>query len=247
MHNLYVCNWKMFVDCALIDSFLKAYAAEALNMHQNTTIVVCPSFCFLGYTNDQQKVITQNSIKIGAQDCSQFATGAYTGEIAAQHLKQVGCLYTIVGHVERRKFFHENDEIVLAKATHLLCAGITPIICIGPFEGIFNVLDICMYVKKQVTFFMRNLDKNSTVIFAYEPHQAIGAGEIPSIHAIAEIFSYIKTAAYTFNPEAKQLIMYGGSVDEHSIKTLKTIRGIDGFLVGRASIDFQKLKNIISY
>lgn len=247
MHYLYVCNWKMFADASLIDSFLKAYAAELLSMDQNSTLVVCPAGCFLSYVNGQQKGITQNPLMLGAQDCSQFAIGAHTGEIAAQYLKQVGCLYGIIGHVERRKLFHETDEIILEKAKNLLSAGIIPIICIGPFEGNFNVLDVCTYVKKQVTFFMRNLDKNSNIVFAYEPHQAIGVSEIPSIHAIAEIIACIKTTAHTCNLEAKPLVIYGGGVDEHSIKTLKTIRGIDGFLIGRASIDFQKLKNIISY
>jgi triosephosphate isomerase len=231
----------------LIDSFLKAYARETSGISECGEIVICPPFSLLDYVYTQKRIGAINRLKLGAQDCSQFAYGAYTGEIAASYLKEAGCQYCIVGHAERRNLFYEDDAIVLTKIKNLLANGITPIICIGSTKGKLSMIDECIYNIKQIDFFMNNLDVNSNLIFAYEPHQTIGADTLPMIDSIKEIFSTIKTAICNFLFKKKPLIMYGGSVDENSIQILKKIDEIDGFLVGRASIDFQKLKNIISY
>jgi triosephosphate isomerase len=237
----------MLMNRPLIDSFLKMYAMEPSTVNQHGEIVVCPSFCFLDFVDTQKAMIADNALKLGAQDCSQFIEGAYTGEVAATYLKDVGCQYGIVGHPERRKLFHENDHIVLAKAKNLLANGITPIICIGSTENQLNVADECTYITKQINFFLRNFEKKDIFIFAYEPSHAIGTNVVPAIQSIKEIASIIKMIICNFDFEKKSLILYGGSVDENSIKSLKTVHEIDGFLIGRASIDFQKLKNIISY
>jgi triosephosphate isomerase (TIM) len=247
MNYLYVCNWKMFMNHRLIDSFLKAYALEASGIFEYGEVVICPPFSFLDYANTQKRIGAIDTLKLGAQDCSQFSYGAYTGEIAASYLQEAGCQYCIVGHAERRNLFYEDDRIVLTKIKNLLANGITPIICIGSIRGELSMVDECTCVIKQINFFMSNLDVNSNLIFAYEPHQAIGADTRPTIDSIKEIFSTIKTAICNFLFKKKPLIMYGGSVDENSIQILKKIDEIDGFLIGRASIDFQKLKNIISY
>ena len=247
MKYLYVCNWKMFVNHRLIDSFLKAYAVEVTGISEYGEVVICPPFSFFDYANTQKKIGGINTLKLGAQDCSQFTYGAYTGEIAASYLKEAGCQYCIVGHAERRNLFYEDDRVVLTKTKNLLTNGITPIICIGSIKGELSMVDECTYIMKQIDFFMRNLDVNSNLIFAYEPHQAIGGGTMPTIDSIKEIFLAIKKSICNFLFEKNPLIMYGGSVDENSIQILKKIDEIDGFLIGRASIDFQKLKNIISY
>ena len=248
MRYLYVCNWKMFMDCASINSFLEAYAVEKVALSKKGTVVVCPPFCFLDYVSEQQKMLAQdNALKMGAQDCSQFLDGAYTGEISAYYLKEAGCQYCIIGHVERRRLFHENDQIVLAKTKNLLASGIAPIICVGPSEGNFPLLKLCDYVKQQVSFFIQQVGSFEKLFFAYEPYQAIGANKIPDVQEIAAVCAAIKNAANDVELLAKVQVLYGGSVDEHSVKILKIIQDIDGFLIGRASTDFQKLKNIISY
>lgn len=232
---------------SLIDLFFRHFFAEIQTFKNGVDIVICPTYCFLEYVGQFCFQQAAPYLKLGAQDCSQFTDGAYTGQVPATDLKSVGCAYAIVGHAERRVLFCEDDAVILEKVKRLLAVNITPIICIGPLQCTDDTVDVCVYVKNQIAFFMDNVDVQSPLLFAYEPYLAIGSDAVLAVEAIAVVMDAIQEVIHNYSAQGRCSGLYGGNVNEESIKHLRTISSIDGFLIGRASIDFQKLKNIISY
>lgn len=162
-----------------------------------------------------------NKIKLGSQNVSTFQEGSHTGEIAASQLKSLGVSYCLVGHYEQRK---EEREEVHEKIKHLLEEKITPVFCIASLEEL----------EQEFT-----LVKQNKIIIAYEPPSSIGTGTLPDFKELNQTTEKIKEIF----PE--NTLIYGGSVNEKNIETLKTIKNIDGYLLGNLSLGITQLEKFL--
>lgn len=220
---------------------------ELSELARHADIVICPSFVALGtLCHFIDKQASDAHVSFGAQNCSEYASGAYTGEVDALSLKQIGCTFCIVGHSERRKLFHETDTMIAQKIKQLRAHNITSILCIGETleenqqGATFSVLE------KQLSFVSQLYkDTSDDLIIAYEPVWAIGTGIVPTLEQLSSIMEWIKNYTLQTIPQAKIRYVYGGSVNATSIQELKTLTLLDGFLIGAASSDFQTFKNIV--
>jgi triosephosphate isomerase len=230
-------NWKMYLSYNQVKAFFTENNLGELKKH---TLILCPSFDSLSQTN---QFLKNSQIKLGAQDCSAFKPGAYTGQIFAQSLKELGCNYCIVGHSETRKYYHITNEEVAQKALQAVAADLIPIICIGESKEEYQQQKTIKVLEEQLKpiLALKEQIKNKQIMMAYEPVWSIGTNIVPDNEYLEKIFSYLKEALKSF----KVILIYGGSVDNTSIKTIKQVSLIQGFLIGRASTDFQELKKIV--
>ena len=234
---IYITNWKLNVSYAQAQEFL---TIQDNLVHTNKQIIVCPTFPLLPIM--QQQLAEQ--IQLGAQNCSNFTKGSYTGEVDAQTLNAVGCAYCIVGHSERRTLFGETDEMITQKVALLIKNNITPIVCVGE-QHKSTTVQTQEYLAQQLNKLNLDSYKQNSLIIAYEPSWAIGGGKLPDITDITTIIEWLQNYCAD-NQLIHTKIVYGGSVDEGNIVALKQIASLDGVIIGSASADFQKLINIVS-
>jgi len=191
-----------------------------------------------------------SGIHLGAQNCSDSISGAFTGEVSPVLLKSLGCTYCLVGHSERRELFSESDQFVANKAKVLLSLGITPIVCVGETleerEKSSHLDKISVQVKAIYSVIPKEYWKN--LVFAYEPIWAIGTGKTATPDQANEIHRFIRKviqeSACDILAESIS-ILYGGSVKPDNAEQLLQQADIDGFLVGGASLKSDDFINII--
>jgi triosephosphate isomerase (TIM) len=242
---LFVANWKMeksFQESAL---FIRAHSQE-LNalVTQHTEIVICPSFVALSLFMQHCKSAL---FSWGAQDCSTYFAGPYTGQVDALSLKELGCRYTIIGHSERRTAYSETNEQIAHKAMQLAHTGIIPIVCIGETLQEFQSGKTTSVLASQLLPLLETITRKETateLVIAYEPLWAIGSGTVPNASHLKNALSSIKTLLDAYCITYK--LIYGGSVNEQTITRICTTELVQGVLIGSASLDFKKLKNIVS-
>jgi triosephosphate isomerase len=166
--------------------------------------------------------------------------GAHTGEIAAAMLSDVGCQYVIVGHSERRQNHGETNAIVAQKAKRAQLAGLIPVVCVGEPSHIRAAGNAASYVRDQVLSSCDDLSDG--LVIAYEPVWAIGSGEAASADVASSMHLDIKTALADRYPELR--VIYGGSVKPDNCAAFTTAEGVDGLLVGGASLSAESFWNI---
>lgn len=192
--------------------------------YENIKLILCP--------NDKQlSLFKPNYLLLGSQDVGYY----YQIEDLVKH----GVKYTIIGHSDTRKKYQETNEIIHEKIKMLVKNNICPILCIGEETKDSNVLEV---VEKELEV-LKNIKLNN-ILIAYEPIWAIGTGKIPDIQKLTEALLYIKNKVISLiniNP----ILIYGGSVNENTIKVLNQINLIDGYLIGSASLNIASLEKII--
>ena len=225
-------NWKMN---GLLVSFgeLEKVIAGARDL-ANVDLMVCPPATLVaGFA-----VAARTSrVAIGAQDCHALATGAYTGEISAEMLKDAGAHAVIVGHSERRQHYCETDATVRAKAGAAQRAGLLAIVCVGETRAERDAGHARAVVRAQLEGSLPEGDAD--VVVAYEPVWAIGSGLTPTTSDIADMHGFIRRILCGRSAAAGQAtrILYGGSVKPANAKELLTVENVDGALVGGASLN----------
>jgi triosephosphate isomerase len=180
-------------------------------------------------------------LALGAQDCHAEKEGAFTGDISASMLKEQGCRFVIVGHSERRAAYGETDSQVAAKAIAVLKEGMTPVICVGESWHERQAGMAVSSVVEGVSTILSEIEAAvpaSPIVLAYEPIWAIGSGRTPSKEDIAEMHGTVQqTIAQHFKGFAPGLrVVYGGSVKPSNAAEIAAVPGVDGFLVGGASL-----------
>lgn len=239
-------NWKMNKLAAEAVE-LAVTVKASLGQCADVEVILCPAFTALKLVGD---VVVGSQIKLGAQNMHWEKEGAFTGEIAPGMLKDLGCQYVILGHSERRQYFHETDMVVNRKAKAALAAGLIPIVCVGETleqrEG--NQTDDV--VTTQVTKSLAGLDEGAfrRVVVAYEPVWAIGTGRTATPAQAQAVHALIRQVlAKTCNPGAAQAvrIQYGGSVKPANAKELFSQPDIDGGLIGGAALDAASFVDIV--
>lgn len=203
------------------------YQGQLETITSNHKLVVCPSNVYLAD-------FSLKNFSLGVQNVSPYEEGAYTGEIAASQLKSLGVSYALVGHSERRLYFHETEEDFKNKIETLLKYGIKPILCIGQK----NQQDGLEIVESQLEI-LHKIKQNEQVIIAYEPIWAIGTGQIPTIEEVERVVLLIKEKF------PHHCILYGGSVNENNICNLKS-NLLDGYLLGGLSLKPNSLKKFLN-
>ena len=189
-------------------------------------------------------------VKIGAQNCHQNDSGAYTGEISAAMIKSVGCEYVIIGHSERRQYFAESNELLAEKAVKALENGLTPIFCIGETLDERNNGSYFDVLKAQLEqgVFGLSADDFSKIVIAYEPVWAIGTGLTATSDQAQEVHAYIRkeiTAKYSSEIAENTTILYGGSCNPKNAAELFAQPDIDGGLIGGASLKSRDFVDIV--
>jgi triosephosphate isomerase len=241
-------NWKMYKTAAETSAFFGKFA-PAVAHGDRPEIVICPPF-----VNIPAAVAAARSsaIEIGGQDVYWLQEGAYTGEVSATMLAAAGCRWVIVGHSERRQYFHETDETVLKKTQAALAAALTPIVCVGERLEEREAGATESVLRTQFANGINALtpEQFARIVIAYEPVWAIGTGKTatPEIAAAAHRVLRAEVARH-FGEAAAQAcrILYGGSVKPDNVKGLMAQEEIDGALVGGASLDPASFAAIVNF
>lgn len=247
MKKLIYGNFKMNTTIKQIEN----YTEDFLHLIQNckNEIAIFPPFTNLMFA--KQKLVS-SKVLLGAQNVSAEEKGAYTGEISAEMLKSVGVDVVIVGHSERRKLFNEKNEFINKKIKQALSNGLKIVLCVGETKTERSCNKYKQVIQKQILECIKGLYENElkNIIIAYEPVWAIGTGIVPSSKQVEEMANIIRETIaneYSKNAIKSIKVLYGGSVNSSNAKQFANIDGINGLLVGGASlnaIEFAKICNI---
>ena len=241
-------NWKMHKTGKEAVQAAKALKNLVAGV-SSVEVMIAPTFTALALVSAE---IASSNIALGAQNMHWEPKGAYTGEIAADMLRDAGCGYVIIGHSERRQFFGESDQTVNQKIQSAVDAGLRPVLCIGESEAerdagqTFSVLD--KQIQKGLESFV--LQDLQTLVVAYEPVWAIGTGKTATKEQAQEAHAHIRDElAKMFGKEfAQQVrILYGGSVKPSNVKELMAMPDVDGALVGGASLEPETFSQLVHY
>ena len=237
MRNILVAgNWKMNGDSAANAALVESIVA---GQPQTTSVdlLVCPPFPYLGAVRDS---VAESRVSLGAQDVSEHQRGAYTGEVSAAMLVDLGCRYAIVGHSERRALHGESSALVARKFAAALGAGITPILCVGESLEDREAGNTESVVDEQLDAVLENsgVEGIGRSVIAYEPVWAIGTGKTATPEQAQEVHRHLRAriAAHDADVAASVQILYGGSVNGDNAEGLFSMPDIDGGLVGGASL-----------
>jgi triosephosphate isomerase len=221
-------NWKMNGTLAAV----QAYAAALQAADPAPLMIVCPPFPLLPAF---AQTLRASPIGLGAQDCHARPSGAHTGDVSADLLKEIGAGYVILGHSERRADHGETNADIAAKVAAALAADLTPIVCVGETEAQRDAGEATDIVRTQLR---HSLPESFEGIVAYEPVWAIGTGRTPSAADVTAMHADIRTALVTqFGDRGTKIpILYGGSVKPDNAATLLALPDVGGALVGGASL-----------
>ncbi|MCO4321826.1 triose-phosphate isomerase [Aliidiomarina quisquiliarum] len=234
--NMVIANWKLNGGTELIAEFANQWDSLTAN---NVQVVVCPPAVYLAAAQ------AHPSLVLGAQSCSAYQEGAYTGELSAAMLHEVGARYVLVGHSERRAMFGETDEVVANKIAAAQQANLVPVLCVGETAEQRSAGFTAKIILQQLEQGLLQADLTRLVI-AYEPVWAIGTGETASPAQAQEIHALIRNwvAQQDKGVAAKIPLLYGGSVKPENAAELFQQQDIDGGLIGGASLDVEQFKAI---
>lgn len=241
-------NWKMNMSIAEVKPFVEELRAN-ISKHKTCDVVVCVPFVML---SAMSKALRDTSrICIGAQDVSEYDSGAYTGDVAGSTLRELGVRYAIIGHSERREYQHEDDFKINAKVKKALECGLHPIICVGESKKQRDFGLTIAHIEYQVRAALHGVDSEEIkhCIIAYEPIWAIGTGEVATAQQAEEVCGQIRRIIkdiYCAKTGRGISILYGGSMNDENAMTLLSMQNIDGGLIGGASLKPEKLAKIIA-
>lgn len=215
-------NWKMNGTCASLESVVH----DLSSVETNNRIILCVPYTMLGIKSDK--------IAIGAQDVSAHTHGAYTGEVSASMVADMGAKYTIIGHSECRQYHGDTNDTVRTKAEQALTNGLIPIICVGETMDEKQAGKTMEIIESGVRESIPS-NVNSDIIVAYEPRWAIGAGLTPTSDEIAAAHTLIANTLTDMGLSGTP-VLYGASVKGSNAAEIMSIPNVDGVLVGGASL-----------
>jgi triosephosphate isomerase len=241
-------NWKMN-KTTLEAGDLAASLIPLVSSAKDREIVLGPPFTSLEAVSE---TIRGTNITLAAQNMHWEDKGAFTGEISAEMLLDLGCKYVIIGHSERRQYFGETDETVNRKVKQALRKGLLPIMCVGETLAEREAGKLSDIIKGQVTGGLKDIgaDDMKKVVIAYEPVWAIGTGKTATPEQANEVHTLIRqTVKSLYNEEiAESLrIQYGGSVTPENVSVLMAMPDIDGALVGGASLKPESFAALVNF
>jgi triosephosphate isomerase len=241
-------NWKMHKTVAEAVDLVKKLR-DAASGTADREVLVCPPFTALAVVRE---ALQGSAVQLGGQNMNDNLQGAFTGEVSAPMLKDVGCTHVILGHSERRQYYRETDALVNKKCKLALEQGLTPIVCVGELLQEREDGKTFTVIEKQVKESLGGLapvDANRVVV-AYEPVWAIGTGKTATPAQAQEVHAFIRglvTRLYGEPVGNAVRILYGGSVKADNVDTLMAQADIDGALVGGASLKVEEFSRIVRF
>ena len=245
-------NWKMNLNHLEAIAHVQKLAFSLTDKdHAAVEVAVLTPFTDL---RSVQTLVDGDKLKIkyGAQDVSQHASGAYTGEVSAAMLAKLGCAYVVVGHSERREYHAESDALVAAKAKAALGTGVSPSVCVGEGLHVRKAGEHVGHTLAQLKGSLEGLTAKQVgqCVIAYEPVWAIGTGEVATPADAQEVIGAIRgrlEESFGAQTAATVRILYGGSVKGSNAAGIMAEADIDGALIGGASLDAEDFVRIVRY
>jgi triosephosphate isomerase (TIM) len=242
---LVAANWKMNMTNAEAAAFCTDFMARDLPL--GTDIVVCPPFTALRTVAER---VAGTAVRVAAQNMHEEDSGAFTGEVSAPMLQELGVGAVVLGHSERRQLFGETDAALARKVPRALDSGLLPILCVGETEEEHERGETQRKLRHQVQVDLAGVseDRLAEVVIAYEPIWAIGTGNTATPEQAQEAIAFVRALLGDRDRESGQStrILYGGSVDPGNASDLLTQPDIDGALVGGASLDPERFASIVA-
>lgn len=241
-------NWKMNVGVRESVALARGTLLALRGRKMVPDVVVCPSFVAL---SEAHKVVARSSVALGAQNVFWEDQGAYTGEISPRMLTELGVVYVIVGHSERREHLAETDEMVGKKIARALEHGLTPVLCIGETKEQRDAGQQRDRLRDELVSALKgvHLKHRDRLFVAYEPIWAIGTGQTPEVADVKATHGFIRemlTEIFSSTDSKAIQILYGGSVDGDNAYAFLREDEVDGVLVGGASVKLNQFKDIIA-
>jgi triosephosphate isomerase len=212
---------------------------------KNADVAICPPFVYLPQAAE---LLASSTTAWGAQNCSQHASGAYTGEVSAPMLKEFGCKYVILGHSERRAIYRENNDEIAQKFVAVKAAGLVPILCVGELlvEREAGKTETVVAEQLDAVLNVAGIENFENAVIAYEPVWAIGTGVTATPEQAQQVHDFIRQRLAEKNSSIaeKIQILYGGSVKHDNAAELFAKPDIDGGLIGGASLQVDSFLGI---
>ena len=241
---LVAANWKMNGTLSTIRSLVQD-VTTGIKDGVDAEIAICPPFVYLA---EVARLLKNNGIVLGAQNVSQYSSGAYTGEIATDMLHDYQCKYVIIGHSERRTLYGETDAVVAGKFDHTIQSGLKPILCVGEHLEEREAGDTENVIARQLDAVITKCGINGfeQAVVAYEPIWAIGTGKTATPDQAQEVHAFIRLrlARHDEGIADNIRLLYGGSVKATNAEELFKMADIDGGLIGGASLDAREFLTI---
>ncbi len=237
-------NWKMNKTISETREFLKAFVPMVRDI-SGVEIVIAPPFTSLSAASAE---LTGSNVRLSAQDTFWEEKGAFTGQVSPGMLTDAGCSYAIIGHSERRQYFHEDDSVVNKKIRAAHKAGLGVIFCVGETleeRESGRTFDI---IRREIEQGLAGIGPENLVV-AYEPVWAIGTGKTATTDQAQEVHAFIRKSLTTiYGAAAEKLrILYGGSVTPENVDNLMACKDVNGALVGGASLKPESFYKIVSF
>lgn len=245
LQKFIVANWKMNKTIKEAVDFLSQFIPSVEGI-KDREIGIAPTFLCIETVG---KTLKNTNIKLCAQNVFYENKGAYTGEVSPSMLKDAKVEYVIIGHSERRKYFHETEEIINKKIHASLKEKLKIILCIGETLEERKLEKTKEILETQIKGGLKNIEHVEALTIAYEPVWAIGTGVVATEEQIKEAHLFIREKLRDIYGEiANEIrILYGGSVSPENIKSIITLDNVDGVLVGGASLDPLSFAKIVKY
>ena len=243
MKNLIAGNWKMNGDVGSTKTLARDISqliSEKPTLLNKNDFLVCPTNLHINSVMD----LVLN-VNVGGQDCSPFENGAYTGDVSAEMLKNIGCSHVILGHSERRQYYFESNLMIDQKARMAHDAGLVTIICVGETEADREEGKQNEVVGKQLIESLADSTTSQNTVIAYEPVWAIGTGKVATIEDITAMHDFIrKELSKKVIDNGDVRILYGGSVKPTNAAEIFAVPNVNGALIGGASLKAQDFVGI---
>jgi triosephosphate isomerase len=242
-------NWKMNMVPSEAKKFAKELADTIKSLNQGVDVMIAPPFTAL---EGVAQAIKGSKIKLGAQNLNDNEKGAFTGEISADMLLDLGVEYVIIGHSERRTIYKENDQLINKKVHFALKKGLKPVLCVGELLEEREAGKTNDVVKTQVVEGLKGVSEAdmAKIVIAYEPVWAIGTGKVATPEQAQDVHAFIRAqvkALYNQNVAGSLIIQYGGSVNDANVDGLMAKPDINGALVGGASLKTESFARIAQF
>ena len=238
-------NWKMNKTVAEAEEFIQELLPR-VSTADGVDVAICPPFTALQAMVDSAR---GSRVEVYAQNMHQADSGAFTGEVSAPMLLEIGVHGVVLGHSERRELFGETDRALQLKVPAALAAGLKPILCVGETEDEREAGDTERKLRHQVQEDLARVDVSQLgdVVIAYEPIWAIGTGRVATLEQAQEAIAFIRALVADRSREqaARTRVLYGGSVKGENCGELLCLPDIDGALVGGASLDAEGFAAIV--
>lgn len=238
-------NWKMHLGIRESIAHARGVLRSVMGHEVLPEIVICPSFTAL---SEVRKVLVRTRVSLGAQTMGIERFGAFTGDVSVAQLDDAGCGFVIIGHSERRAMNGETDAVVNAKMKLIAQTSLVPILCVGESKEIHAAGKAEEFVMQQLGSALRGviMTKASRLIVAYEPIWAIGTGVSAAPADAVAMHNLIRDALKKLGVHATVQVIYGGSVDGANAYSFLREPGIDGVLVGGASVKIHEFETIVN-